>query len=98
MKKCLILILFATIFSCSQKATPEEVEKALKKSMQEHLENSSEAKVSNAKYEVQEVTYFPGKEYFECEFKVHMKTDTKDTVGVMKAQVTRDFSKVIRRL
>ena len=99
MKKFLALvILVTTLFACSTEPTPEETEKELKKSMQNFLENPHDGKNPNAVYEVKDVTFYPGKEYFECEFVVHVKTDMQDTTGVMKAKVSRDFSKVIRRL
>jgi hypothetical protein len=99
MKKILALVmLVTTLFACSTEPTPEETEKELRKSMQNFLEKPHEGKPQNAVYEVKDVTYFPGKEFFECEFVVHVKTDTQDTTGVMKAKVSRDFSKVIRRL
>lgn len=99
MKKFLALvILVTTLFACSGEPSPEETGKELKKSMQNFLEKPHEGKSPNTVYEVKDVTFYPGKEYFECEFVVHVKTDTQDTTGIMKAKVSKDFSKVIRRL
>ncbi len=98
MKKLLLLVILAGSFACKQQASQADIEKRLRESMQKHLETSKEASIANAKYEIKEVAFYPGKEAYECEFTIHMKTDTKDTTGVMKAKVSYDFATVTRRL
>jgi hypothetical protein len=46
---------------------------------------------------VQDVIYYEDKAVYDCQFKVHMKNATTDTVGQMGGTVTKDFSTVKRK-
>lgn len=66
--------------------------------MTEFLFNSANRDTSAVKFDVKEVLYFEDVEFYECEFNVAMKQNGKDTVGVMKARVTKDFAGVTRKM
>jgi hypothetical protein len=47
---------------------------------------------------VEEVAYYAGQEFYECEFKVRMKRlRGSDTTGQMLARIKKDYSSVIRK-
>ncbi len=99
MKKLFVyLCLCATITACQKKPKPEEIQQHLKKAMTEFLYNSVNNDSTRVKFRVQEVIYFEQDNGYECEFKVGMIQNEKDTTGVMKALVTKDFAKVSRKL
>lgn len=98
MRKTILLLMFAGLFACNRTLKPEEVETRLKESMSDFLNKSPENQANPATFTVKDVTYFPAKEFYECEFVVGMKKGAVDTTGVMKAKVSYDFTKVIRRL
>ena len=87
----LVLMLSA---SCKQKElTYEQVESKLMKAMDEYLNKNRDGKVQ---FKVKEVVFFPETNRYLCEFKVNMKTITLDTIGTMKARISRDFKDVER--
>ena len=73
--------------------TYEQVEKKLMKTMNEYLDKQREGK---AQFTVKEVIFFAEKSRYLCEFKVRMKIGTVDTIGTMKANISRDFKDVER--
>ena len=87
----LVLMLSA---GCKQKQlTYEQVERKLMKAMNEYLNKNKDGKVQ---FTVKEVAFFQETNRYLCEFKVNMKTATLDTIGTMKARISRDFKKVER--
>ncbi|NCI47124.1 hypothetical protein [Sediminibacterium soli] len=92
------LLLLLTLFACNKALKPEEIEQKLKESMSEYLNHSPENNAAGTSFVVKDVTYYPAREFYECEFTVEMKRGNTDTTGIMKAKVSPDFSKVIRRL
>ncbi|MCK9403123.1 MAG: hypothetical protein M0Q26_06965 [Chitinophagaceae bacterium] len=98
MKKIIVSLLFITALACQKKPKPAEVEMHLKKAMSEFLYESVNNDSTKVKFDVQEVIYYEELESYECEFKVNMKQDGKDTVGQMTATITRDFTKVKRKI
>ena len=87
----LVLLLSA---GCKQKElTYQQVENKLIKTMNEYLNKNKEGKVE---FRVKEVVFFPETNRYLCEFKVNMKTATMDTIGTMKARISRDFKDVER--
>ncbi len=98
MKKIVICLLFITALACQKKPQPTEVEMHLKKAMSEFLYKSVNNDSDKVKFDVKEVIYFEGEESYECEFKVNMLQDGKDTSGQMTATITKDFTKVKRKL
>ena len=87
----LVLILSA---GCKQKElTYQQVENKLIKTMDEYLNKNKDGKVQ---FRVKEVAFFPETNRYLCEFKVNMKTATLDTIGTMRARISRDFKDVER--
>jgi hypothetical protein len=97
MKKYLFGLLLVLTLSCEKNPKKDEVVSHLKKAMTEFLFESVNKDTSVVKFDVKEVIYFEDKNFYECEFNVQMKQNGKDTLGIMKARVTKDFSKVNRK-
>lgn len=98
MKKILACLLFLAALSCQKKPKPAEVQMHLKKAMTEFLYESVNNDSSKVKFEVKDVIFFEDVNFYECEFNVRMMQGSKDTTGAMKARITKDFSKVSRKL
>ena len=85
------------LFSCERKLSQNDVEDELKKAMTHQLYLGAGKDSAKVKYQVVSVNYFEDKQFYECEFKVHMKTSTSDTTGIMGARISKDFSQVARK-
>jgi len=96
MKKILACSLLLLAFACGKKLSHEEVETNLKKAMLKSLYEAVGNDSSKVKYQIQQVYFFEEKDFFDCEFRVNMLQPGHDTVGVMKAAITKDFAKVTR--
>ena len=89
----IVLVLMLTA-GCKQKQlTYEQVESKLIKTMNEYLNKNRDGKVQ---FQVREVAFFPETNRYLCEFKVNMKTANLDTIGTMKARISKDFKDVER--
>jgi hypothetical protein len=99
MKKLFILIAAVfSIFSCKRNLSSSDVETELKKALTNHLYKSIQYDSNRIKYDVQTVTYFEDKTFYECEFKVRViALPNHDTTGTMTARISKDFSKVSRK-
>lgn len=97
MKKYMIALLVLFAISCVKNPKKDEVISHLKKAMSEFLFEKANKDTSVVKFDVQEVLYFEDKNFYECEFNVKMKQNGKDTIGIMKARVSKDFSSVLRK-
>ena len=87
----LVLILAG---GCKEKAlTYEQTEKKLMKAMDDYLNKDRDDEVTFA---TKEVIFFAEKTRYLCEFKVNMKTAGLDTLGTMKARISKDFKEVER--
>jgi len=93
------VIFFMT--SCIKKSSPKEVQDNLKTAMELYLNHQPRIDTSRVKFKVLEVTYFEASKGYICEFKVNMKEKTpellKDTIGMMNANISKDFRDVSRR-
>ena len=98
MRLRLIAIVFSMLmFSCmAHDTTRAEIENDLKMAMQKHLYDRVNNDSTNVKYRVLDVTYFEENDKYLCEFKVHMIEKMLDTTGIMKANISKDFKKVVR--
>jgi len=97
MKKISILLFGVIFFACSRNLSREELQAKLKYTMTDYLYKSVKYDSSKVKYHVQDVIYYPGNEYYDCEFKVFMSVKGgKDTLGTMHAKISKDFTKVFR--
>jgi hypothetical protein len=85
---------------CKRAHTDSEVRKELSSAMKNFLYSSHKKNSSEVKYEILNVSYFEDKTFYECEYKVrmHIVSTGYDTVGVMTARVSKDFSQVKRKL
>ncbi|HEX4850283.1 MAG TPA: hypothetical protein VFV08_05715 [Puia sp.] len=92
-----LLLIGSSFYSCERKLSQNDIEDELKKAMTHQLYLGAGKDSAKVKYQVVSVTYFEDKEFYECEFKVHMTTGPTDTTGVMGARVSKDFSRVARK-
>jgi hypothetical protein len=97
MKKISVLFFITILSACNRNPSPEELRAKLKATMTDFLYKGVKYDSSKVKYRVQDVIYYIDKDYYECEFKVLMSVKgSKDTIGGMRAKVSKDFSKVFR--
>ncbi|CAN5269166.1 hypothetical protein BH11BAC6_BH11BAC6_10890 [soil metagenome] len=101
MKHLYLLLAIFIISACAHADpnTPEEINAHLKESMTKYLYDYAKTKSDSVKvkYDIQEVIYYPEKDYYLCEFKVRMQITNKlDTIGFMKANITKDYKNVTR--
>ncbi|HEX5152041.1 MAG TPA: hypothetical protein VFW07_11375 [Parafilimonas sp.] len=94
------ILLFGLVISCKAKNTSADLENDLKATMQAYLYRDKNNDSANVKFRVLEVIYYDDKlkNMYDCEFKVNMKTRSLDTTGIMKANISKDFKKVVRLL
>jgi len=99
MKTLLGYLLLIGIFSaCLQKQPVNDVPDKLKKTMKQFLEQSAQGNTTGTQFTVEEVAYYAGPEFYECEFTVRMKRLAgTDTTGQMLARIKKDYSSVIRK-
>src|SRR5215470_8227791 len=83
------LLLASVFFSCERKLSQDDVENELKKAMTHQLYKGVGNDSSKVKYQVVSVNFFEDKGFYECEFKVHMTSNTTDTTGIMAARVSK---------
>jgi len=103
MKKIFFIALVLISCNSNYKLNATETSDQLKAAMQTFL-NQQPASREGINFTVQSVAFFYEKNYYLCEFKVHMTSkhiDSSsgkliDTVGVMKATIDKDFVKVTR--
>lgn len=98
MKKTLLCLFLMLSLGCQKKPKISEVQKHLSKAMTHFLYESVNNDSSRVKFQVKEVIYFEEADFFECEFVVEMKQNGKDTTGIMKARIDKNFTKVSRKL
>lgn len=94
----LLLSLLVLLASCQKKPKPSDIQQHLRKAMTGFLYHSVNNDSSKVRFEVKEVIYFEEADSYDCEFNVRMLQAGKDTTGVMKASVSKDFAKVSRKL
>jgi len=92
------VLLFVLMLSCKAKNTSADLENDLKAAMQAYLYKDKNNDSTNVKFRVLDVIYYDDKltDMYDCQFKVNMKTKLLDTTGIMKANISRDFKKVVR--
>jgi len=106
MKKITAIILLASVaFACRYSTSPaeNELKDKLKDRMTIFLYESNKLYTNNtidsstSKFNVLDVTYFADAGFYACTFKVHLHERNLDTTGVMRANITNDFTKVVRK-
>ena len=97
MKTLIVLFLLVIGSSCKRPLGADDIPGRLKNTMTEFLKKSLKEDSSSIKFDVQDVSYFEDKDFYECEFKVRMTDKNTDTIGIMRARVARDFSTITRK-
>jgi hypothetical protein len=98
MKKMVLLLVLVSGLACKRKLSPSELQGELKKAMLTFLQSQKGYDSTTMKFEVQDVTYFEDIKMYDCEFKVRLTQNGHDTTGIMTGTVSKDFSKVARKL
>ena len=99
----LFILLFSgmVLFSCVKKDSKKQTEENLKTAFDLFLNHNPKIDTSRVKFKTLEVAYFEANMGYICEFKVNMRerrdTAIIDTVGMMNANVSKDFKDVTRR-
>jgi len=93
------IVLLTILLACKQRVMSEaELENKLIKAMQDYLDKTGK---KDAVYKVEDVIFYSDQErkLYNCEFHVNVKANAVklDTTGIMKADISNDFNKVIRK-
>ena len=96
---CLVFMVTAFLFNnaCVRKISTTELETNLKAAMARSLNTDPDIDSTKVKFTVLDVTYYEEKNTYACEFKVNMKTPNIDTTGMMSANISKDFVKILRK-
>lgn len=99
MKKTIFALLIAlvSLVACQKKPKTADVNEHLNKAMREFLYSTVNNDSTKVKFEVQDVLFYEAANFYECEYTVRVVSPGKDTTGVMKARVSKDFTKVNRK-
>ena len=98
MKTFQTVLFFMGLISCKHTMTQKDIENQLKKAMQTYLYESINNDSSHVKFRVQDVTFFEDNSNYRCEFHVLMNSgQSKDTTGLMGADISKDFKEVKRK-
>ena len=96
MKYYTLLLLFAVVLGC-RKPVRTDPSARLEKTMAAFLKKNVGRDSATVKFQVLDVAYYADKDFYECEFHVRMTSPSGDTTGMMKARISSDYSKVIRK-
>jgi hypothetical protein len=93
---CLALLLIA--IGCKRKLSPAEIKDNLEKAMTTYLMNEQQRDSTHFRFRIEDVDYYEGKEFYDCEFKVHLfREEGGDTTGIIKGTVSKDFSVINKK-
>ena len=85
--------LLTIAISCKRRLSPAEIKDNLQKAMTAYLMKEQQRDSTHFRFSIEDVEYVDGKEYYDCEFKVHLfREEGGDTTGIIKGTVSRDFS------
>lgn len=92
-----LAIIFAAI-GCKRRLSQSEIKDNLEKAMTTYLMNEQQRDSTHFRFSIEDVDYHDGKEFYECEFKVHLfREEGGDTTGIIKGTVSKDFSAVNKK-
>ena len=96
MKRLMALVFFIIITACNNSSPSTDLQANLKSAMINYLYSTVNYDSSKVHYYVvDDVIYFDDKTYYICDFKIKMTlTGKKDTIGMMRAYVSKDFKQV----
>ena len=97
MKPVLFFSALIILVACARTKSPADTRDQLKSAMISFL--ATEKDTTRAKFEILDVYYFEEKKSYTCEFKVRMRIPDAhiDTIGKMRALISRDFKTVTRK-
>ncbi|MBS1949047.1 MAG: hypothetical protein JST47_14895 [Bacteroidetes bacterium] len=97
MRKLILLLAIFMFSSCEKKPSPAETSKHLISAMSKYL--ASENDTNKFKFQVLGVEYFEDSAFYECDFTIKMRAIKagKDTVGIMRARISKNYEAVKRR-
>jgi hypothetical protein len=88
-------VLIITI-GCKRKLSASEIKDNLEKAMTTYLMNEQQRDSTHFRFSIEDVDYFEDKEYYDCQFKVHLfREEGSDTTGIIKGKVAKDFSAIV---
>ena len=97
MRKTIVCIAALIFFSCNTDKSKEDPGEKLSAAMIDFLYKRVEYDSSKVKYYAEKVIYFEEAKYYNCEFKIRMTLQNeKDTLGTMRAFISKDFKEVKR--
>ena len=80
--------------ACKRRISGAELKEQLEKAMTQHLDSGARSSTLHPHFDVLDVAWYEETDYYRCEFKVKMTLpDGKDTTGIMKQKVSKDFSR-----
>ena len=83
---------------CKRPLAPVQVKENLEKAMSNYLIAEQGGDTSHFRFKMEDLNYFEDKEFYECEFRVRLfRQSGKDTTGLIKARISKDFSKVTKK-
>lgn len=97
MKQLSALLFLIIAIACKNNPAPEDLQANLKSTMVNYLYSTVKYDSSKVRYAiVGDVVYFDDKTWYICDFKVKMTLikQQQDTVGMMRAYVSKDFKQV----
>jgi hypothetical protein len=91
--------IFLLTLGCKRNLTPDEIRTELKQAMLNHLQKDRYFDSGKVHIKVLDVVYFEDRKVYNCEFRVSMKIPARglDTVGVMTANISKNFDSVYRK-
>jgi hypothetical protein len=90
----LALCLLSTL-ACRRKISRDEVKVQLEKAMTRQLEKQQPSGKPHPQFDVLDVVWFEDSTYYLCDFTVKMTLPNgRDTTGIMKKKISRDFANV----
>ena len=84
--------------SCKRSLSQTEIKDNLEKAMASRLLEEQGGDTTRFKFKMEDVAYFETNDFYECEFTVRLhRPDGKDTTGLIKGRVSKDFQKVTKK-
>jgi len=94
----LLLIYVIMTISCKRHLSRAAVRDNLEKSMSDYLRAEQGADSTRMRFRMLDVSYYEERDYYDCEFTVQLlREGGRDTTGIIKATVSKDFSKVTKK-
>jgi len=90
-----LAFLLTITIGCKRRLSTSEIKDNLEKAMTAHLMKEQQRDSTHFRFRIEDVNYSERKEYYDCEFKVHLfREEGGDTTGIIKGTVSKDFTEV----